>query len=382
MPAATGVSRRRLWLRLAIMALVLAVLGGLLYGFNWYRQRAIQQFFASNRPPPVPVEVATAELVQVPRSLAAIGTVAAVREVTVATEVPGTVAAIEFQSGDTVKARQPLVRLDDRFERAELAALQAQQRLAAQALERAETLRQRNVTSQVNLDQARAQLDQLNANLQRAQVAIDRKQVLAPFDGELGLRQVDPGQFVSAGAPVATLTDLGRLHVNFSLAEQARADARRGLAVEIRSDAFPGRVFAGTVSAVEPQVDPGTRAIRLQAVMDNPERLLLPGMFADVTVVLPPDPAAVTLPETALIATLYGDSVFLVREKAAQTGPPALAVERVLVRAGVRFAGQVAIASGVAAGDRAVISGQNRLSDGAAVTMAGTGGAASGAPTR
>ena len=351
------------------MAATLAIAGAGLYGFNWYRQRAIAQFFAANRPPPVPVAVAKARLSMVPRSLSGIGTLASVREVTIATEVAGTVVAIEFQSGQSVRAGQPLIRLDDRLERAELAAMQAQRRLAEQTLERTRTLRERSVTPQATLDQAQAQVEQLAANAQRVQVTIDRKLVTAPFDGELGIRQVDLGQFLSPGAAIVTLTDLTRLHVNFTLPEQARGVLRAGLAVEVRSDAFPGRLFKGSINAIDPQVSPGARAIRAQAALDNPERLLLPGMFADISVILPPVPNVVTLPETALIYTLYGDSVFIVHERADGADKPAVTVERVLVKAGERFAGNVAILDGIKAGELAVISGQNRLSDGAAVTI-------------
>ncbi len=366
--------------RMAIMAAVLVVIGGALYGFNWYRQRAIDQHFSSNRPPPVPVAVVEAQLSSMPRRLAA-SSLAAVREVTVATEVAVIVAAIEFQSGQSTKAGNMLIRLDDRAERAERAAQQAQLRLAQQTLSRAETLRERAVTAQATLDQAVAQVEQLTANVQRAQVAIDRKLITAPFDGELGVRQVDLGQFLSPGSNIVTLTDLSRLYVNFSLPEQARQQVRAGLPVEIRSDAFPGRTFPGIVTAIDPQVDPGTRAIRVQATMANPERLLLPGMFADVTILLPAGPDAVTLPETALIYTLYGDSVYVVREKPAADGKPQLTIERVLVKVGERLAGRVAIVSGVNAGERAVVSGQNRLTDGAAVTIA-TSGAASDTPAK
>lgn len=368
-----GPPRRRIALRVGLVALGLVVLGGALYGFNLYRQRAVAQFFVSNKPPPAPVSVVAAEIADVPRRLLGIGSLTALREVTIATEVAGLVSAIEFRSGQHAEANQVLVRLDDRSEQADLVALRAQQKLAEQTLQRLSTLLSRNATAVANVDQARAQLDQLNANIQRQHVAIDRKVIQAPFPGELGLKQIDIGQYIGPGTAIVSLTDLDRLLVDFTLPEQTRPSLRQGLSVEVRVGAFPQEVFPAELTAIDPQVDQGARAIKLQATMSNPQRRLLPGMFADVAVVLA-SYRSVIVPETAVVSTLYGDSIYVVRQKDNAGGPPvSAAVERVLVKVGERFSGQAAIQEGLKPGELVVTSGQNRLSDGAAVAVSTTG---------
>lgn len=363
------IRRRAVFWRVAIMTLlVLLVLGGL-YGFDRFRDQAIADFFAKNQPPPTPVAIAVAKLEDVPRYLPAIGTLAAVRQVTVAPEVAGRVTTISFEAGAKVAAGDPLVQLNDKTERADLLALKAQARLAELNLARSRELLERQAAAKATVDQQQAQLDEINANIQKTEAQIAYKLIRAPFDGVLGIRQVDIGQFLNAGTPIVTLTDLSRLYVNFTLPEQARPQLAVGQPVEITNDAFPGKVFAAEVTAIEPQVSVETRSIKVQATMENPEQLLLPGMFANVRVVLPPQKNVVTIPETAVDYTLYGDSVFVVREEKAENGTPALKVVRTPVETGDRFMERVVVLKGVAPGDRVAASGQLKLSNGAPVTI-------------
>lgn len=363
------IPRRAVFWRVAIMTLlVLLVLGGL-YGFDRFRDQAIADFFAKNQPPPTPVAVAVAKLEDVPRYLPAIGTLAAVRQVTVAPEVAGRITTISFEAGAKVAAGDPLVQLNDKTERADLLALKAQARLAELNLARSRELLERQAAAKATVDQQQAQLDEINANIQKTEAQIAYKLIRAPFDGVLGIRQVDIGQFLNAGTPIVTLTDLSRLYVNFTLPEQARPQLAVGQAVEITNDAFPGKVFAAQVTAIEPQVSVETRSIKVQATMENPEQLLLPGMFANVRVVLPPQKNVVTIPETAVDYTLYGNSVFVVREEKSEDGTPALKVVRTPVETGDRFMERVVVLEGVAPGDRVAASGQLKLSNGAPVTI-------------
>jgi multidrug efflux system membrane fusion protein len=217
---------------------------------------------------------------------------------------------------------------------------------------------------------------------------IAQKLVKAPFDGELGIREVELGQYVGSGTRLVTLTDLDTLYVNFTVPEQARAAVRTGQAVDVTVDAYPGRTFAAELTTVEPQIDPGTRTIRLQATMPNPDRLLLPGMFANARIVLPPKPDTVTVPETAVTHTLYGDSVFVVVPQdsgatatanaaaaAAPAGartdgqPPVQKAVQTFVRTGEVANGRVAILQGVRPGDVVVSSGALKLQNGAAVRV-------------
>lgn len=357
-------------LRILIALLLIAALLGGLWWFNEFRKQMIASFFAGNVPPPTPVQVAEAVQETVPRHLGAIGTLEAVREVTVAPEVAGRVTEIHFESGATVAAGAPLVQLNDSTERADLLVYRAQARLAELNLERSLSLLPRQAVPQTTVDQNRAELDQANANIKRIEAEIAQKLIRAPFAGDLGIRAVNLGEFVGAGATLVTLTDLSKLLVNFTLPEQNRSRLHVGQAVRIESDAFPDRAFDGVITTVDPQVSAETRAIKIQATLDNPNRELLPGMFANVRVVLPAEPNVVVIPETAVDYTLYGDSVFVVRQQAGKDGAPALIATRVPVETGPRAANRVEIRRGVQAGDRVIVSGQLKLSNGAAVAIA------------
>jgi membrane fusion protein, multidrug efflux system len=362
-------TRKRLAWRMALATLVVAVVLGGLYGFARFRENAIAEFFAGNKPPPVPVAAAEARREDVPQYLDGIGTLAAMREVTVAPEVGGRVNEIFFEAGARVQAGAPLVQLNDRTERADLAALRAQARLAELNLARSRELLERQAAARATVDQQQAQLDEVKANVEKIEAQIGYKLINAPFDGVLGIRQIDIGQFLAAGDPVVTLTDLSRLYVNFSLPEQTRSRIEVGQPAEITTDAFPDRVFEARITAIEPQVSAETRAIRVQATMDNPGQRLLPGMFANVRVVMPALAGAITIPETAVDFTLYGDSVFALREETAPEGGAVLKAVRTPIRTGDRFAGRVVVVSGLAEGDRVAASGQIKLSSGAAVTI-------------
>ncbi|WP_431859732.1 efflux RND transporter periplasmic adaptor subunit [Azospirillum sp.] len=364
------VSRRGLIVRLIVTALILALLGGALYGFNTFRAKAISDFFANNKPPPTPVALAEATVQSIPKYLTAIGTLAASRQVTVAPEVAGRVTQITFESGARVKAGDPLVQLNDAIEQADLLAQRAQARLAELNLERARDLRRSQATPQSSVDQYQAQLDEITANQKRSQALIGQKLIKAPFDGELGIRQINVGDYVNPGATIVTLTDLSTLYVNFTLPEQTLPRLSVGQRVLINADAFPGRDFEATIGTVEPQISADTRAIKVQATLDNRERLLRPGMFANVRVVLPPQPDTLTVPETAVDYTVYGDSVFVAKNEKAEDGTDRLVVQRVPVKVGDRLPNRVEIRSGLTPGDRVVVSGQLKLANGAAVVPA------------
>ncbi len=208
----------------------------------------------------------------------------------------------------------------------------------------------------------------------KTKALIEQKLIRAPFAGELGIREVQLGQYVQPGTTLVSLTDLDTLWVNFTLPERDRSKLAVGQPVDIQVDAYPGRFFKGKLTAIEPQVDPTTRVIRLQATLGNPDHLLLPGMFANARLELPPTPDVVTVPETAVTSTLYGNSVFLV-EKAgeaqggARGGKEQLQAKQTPVTTGQRFDGRIAIRSGIKAGDLVVASGQIKLFNGAVVTV-------------
>ena len=356
-----------------IVGLLLAVLVGGLVGFNAFRTKMITQFFANNKPPPASVSVAEAKTEVIPNLLTAVGDLAAVHQVNVTSDVSGRITDIMFTAGSTVQAGSPLVQLFDGPDQGDLASFKAQATVAQLSLDRAKQLAARQFGPQSTVDSAQAAYDQANAGIAKTQAIISQKLVRAPFDGELGVRHVEVGQFLTAGTQIVSLTDLSELYANFTVTEKDSAQLKVGQTVRIAVDAYPGRAFEGKITAIEPQIATDTRNIRVQATIANPDHILKPGMFATTTVVLPDKPAVVTVPETAVDYTLYGDSVFLITKKKEDDGKTSLTAVRTFVRTGNRIEGRAEIVSGLKAGDRVVAVGQLKLQSGAAVAISSDG---------
>jgi len=352
-----------------IVGVLLALLVGGLVGFNAFRTKMIAQFFANNKPPPAAVTVAEAKSEVIPNLLTAVGDLAAVHQVNVTSDVSGRITDIMFTAGSSVKAGTPLIQLFDAPEQADLASFRAQATVAQLSLDRAKQLASRQFGPQATVDSTQAAFDQANAGIARTQAVISQKLVRAPFDGELGVRKVEVGQFLTAGTQIVSLTDLSQLYANFTVTEKDSAHLKVGQVVRIAVDAYPGRSFEGKISTIEPQIATDTRNIRVQATIDNPEMILKPGMFTTTTVVLPDKPAVVTVSETAVDYTLYGDSVYLITEKKEDDGKTSLTAVRTFVRTGNRIDGRAEILSGLKDGDRVVAVGQLKLQSGAAVTI-------------
>jgi membrane fusion protein, multidrug efflux system len=352
-----------------IVGLLLALLVGALVGFNWFRSYKIAEFFANNKPPPVSVSVGEAKSEVIPNLLTTVGDLAAVHQVNVTSDVSGRITDIMFAPGSNVKEGTPLVQMFDAPEQADLASFKAQATVAQLSLERAKQLAARQFGPQATVDQAQAAYDQAVAGIARTQAIISQKLVRAPFDGELGVRHVEVGQFLTAGTQIVSLTDLSELYANFTVTEKDSGELKVGQRVTISVDAYPGRRFEGKITAIEPQIAIETRNVRVQATIANPDRILKPGMFATTTVALPDNPPVVTVPETAVDYTLYGDSVFLIAETKDNNGKSGLSAVRTFVRTGKRVNGRTEIVSGVKPGDRVVAVGQLKLQSGAAVTI-------------
>lgn len=352
-----------------IVGLLLVLLVGGLWGFNAFRAKMIGQFFANMKPPPATVSVADAKMEVVPRLLTGIGDLAAVHQVEVTPDVSGRVTKILFESGATVKKGDPLVQLFDDPEQSDLASFKAQATSANLTLERAKALLAKQSGPQATVDTAQAAFDQANAAVTKTETIISQKLVRAPFDGELGVRKIDLGQFLSAGTQIVSLTDLSKVFLNFTITEKDRSVLAVGQTVRVNVDAYPNRKFEGKITTIDPQINSDTRNVRVQATLDNADRALKPGMFASTTVVLPPDPPVLVVPETSVDYTLYGDSVYRVVEKKDEKGEPSFSVERVAVRVGARVDGKAVILNGLNAGDRIVAVGQLKLQPGAAVAI-------------
>jgi multidrug efflux system membrane fusion protein len=301
--------------------------------------------------------------------LTAVGDLVAVHQVNVTSDVSGRIIDIMFTAGTTVSAGSPLVQLFDAPEQGDLASFKAQATGAQLALDRAKQLAARQFGPQATADAAQATYDQANAGIAKTLAIISQKVVRAPFDGELGVRHVEVGQYLTAGTQIVTLTDLSTLYVNFTVTEKDSAALKVGQTVRILVDAYPGRTFESKITTIEPQIAADTRNIRVQATLGNPDNILKPGMFATTTVVLPDKPAVITVPETAIDYTLYGDSVFLITEKKTDDGKTSLTVVRTFVRTGNRVNGRAEVLSGLKPGDRVVAVGQLKLQSGAAVAV-------------
>jgi multidrug efflux system membrane fusion protein len=301
--------------------------------------------------------------------LRAVGDLAAVHQVNVTSDVSGRITEILFTAGATVKAGSPLVQLFDAPEQGDLASFKAQATVAQLSLDRAKQLAARQFGPQATVDSTQAAFDQANAGIAKTQAIISQKLVRAPFDGELGVRHVEVGQFLTAGTQIVSLTDLSAVYANFTTTEKDSATLQVGQTVRVVVDAYPGRKFEGKITTIEPQINTDTRNIRIQATIENPDRILKPGMFATTTVVLPDKEAVVTVPETAVDYTLYGDSVYLITENKTDDGKSNLTAVRTFVRTGDRTDGRVVITSGLKPGDRVVAVGQLKLQSGAAVAI-------------
>ena len=355
---------------LVIVGLLLAVVLGSLYGFNRFRSQAIATYFANNKPPPAQISAAVVTTEAVPRFASGIGSATAVHQVTINPEVGGRVTKIFFEPGASVKAGDPLVQLNDGPERGDLASYEAQAHWAETTLQRSSQLAQRQFEAKETVDQKQSQLDQAKAMIAKTNALIAQKLIRAPFSGQLGTRQVEVGQYLNPGARIVTLTDLSTLYVNFTLPSQMRPQVSVGQRVNVTADAFPGRTFGAEVTTIEPQISADTRTMTIQATMPNPDSALLPGMFVNAAVVLPPQPDMMVLPETAVEYTLYGDSVYVIREDGKDaTGHPILKAVRTPVKTGARWGNKVTIHEGLKPGDRVIAAGQVKVQNGAQVAI-------------
>lgn len=365
--------RKRMLMMLSIVTVVVAILGF----FKYQQFQTAMAEFASFQQPPEAVTTVVAEPQQWDSTLQAIGSVAAVQGVSVSADLPGLVERIEFDSGDAVRRGDVLLKLDTRQEQAQLAAAQAQRNLARIQLDRMAGLREKGVTSQAELDTAQAAYEQAEARVGEIEAAIARKTIRAPFSGVLGLRQVDLGQYVSGGDPLVSLQSLDPIRVVFSVPQQQVGRLRAGTPVTVRAEiadesAGEGAVRLtrqGRVTAVDSVIDEATRNIRVQATFDNPQGMLRPGMFVDVTAETGAEVPVIAVPASAISYAPYGDSVFVVEPMEGPDGQPYQGVSQRFVEVGPARGDLVAILSGVEPGSEVVTSGVFKLRNGVAVQV-------------
>jgi len=356
---------RRMILMLAMTAVLLAALG-----FVKFRQ--IQQGIAQAaafQPPPEAVTTIVTHQARWATTLSAVGTVAAVQGVAVSADLPGIVVRIAFQSGDSVYAGDVLVELDTRQEQAQLAAVEADRDLARLNFERLSGLVDEGAISRADYDRAAAEEKQTEAKVGEIRATIARKTIRAPFSGILGIRQVNLGQYMSAGDAVAPLQSLDPIYVNFSVPQQDASQTPVGRNVRITTTDFSGVEFAGRVTAINSIVDQATRNIQIQATLANQDGKLRPGMFVQTEVVLGSSHSVVPLPASAISYAPYGDSVFVVTDLKDPKGQTYRGVHQQVVKLGPSRGDQIAVVSGIKPGEEVVTSGVFKLRNAAAVLV-------------
>jgi RND family efflux transporter MFP subunit len=353
------------------LALLAAVTGGLAY-FQFAVKPVMIKTFMAAAFAPKPTAV-TAEVVKDekwPPELTAIGTLRAYQGVIIAPQAAGVVTAKHFESGDDVEEGALLVNIDDSVEQADLANGLAQLKNDQATLGRQKTLLAQGNTPQSSVDAAIAARDSAAATVERTRAVIAQKAIRAPFAGRLGLRNVDIGQYVAVGTSLVTLQQLDPIYADFPAPEEALRSLAVGEAVSMTVDAIPARTFNGKIEAIDARVSAESRNVMVRAVFANPDRKLLPGMFANLTVTTGAPASVLTVPRTAIVYSLYGDNVFVVRAAphareeggvSNNGGPSGLIVERRFVRVGAARGERIAIKEGLRAGERVVTAGQIKL---------------------
>jgi membrane fusion protein, multidrug efflux system len=358
--------RARRWV---IAALCLLGILLVLVGIKAWQIVTMVNLGKTMRPPPESVTAAQAKSVQWRPVHSAVGTLVAVRAVTLSAELTGMVREIAFENGSMAKQGQLLVRLDTSAEQAQLEGALADEELAKQTLERAKRLRKDLVNTEVDLEAAEARAVQTTAAVTNLRAIIAKKVIKAPFDGRVGIRQVELGQVLSPGTPIISLQTVTPIYAEFQLPQQALADVKLGQRVSLKVDVFPGREWTGTITTINPEVDPSTRNVRMRATVENKDGMLTPGMFANVDVYADHDETVLIVPVTSILFAPYGDSVYVLEQDKDADGKAPLTAKQRFVRVGERRGDFAAILSGLKDGETVVSNGAFKLRNGMAVQV-------------
>lgn len=332
--------------------------------------RAMAAMGAKMMPPPTTVTSAVVKEEDWAPTLSAVGSISAVQGAVVATELGGVVSKIAFNNGSTAKKGDMLVQLDTSAEEAQLHSAEADLNLARADLDRSRDLAVRKVISKADLDAAESKFNRLNAVVDQMRSNIRKKTIVAPFDGQLGIRQVNVGQSIDARQPVVQLTALDPVYVDFALPQQELTKLSTGLEVRVRTDAVPGREFKGKLTAINSMVDSVTRNVTVQGILENPDHALRPGMFAKIDLFLPEKHKALVVPGSAVSYAPFGDSVFVIeKKKDDKTGKESQSIRQQFVRIGEARGDLVSIVDGLKPDEIIVSTGVFKLRNGMAVTI-------------
>lgn len=357
-------------IRIFIVTIGLLVLIGVLGGLKVSQFQAMAQAGASMVPPP---EVVSSQAVkrenweQVRRS---VGSLEAVRGVTVTADFSGRVDSVLFVSGAEIKKGGLLLQQNTDAEQAQLRAAQANLALAKANLTRSKELLAKRVASQSQYDAADAEYKAAQAQVENIEVTIAKKTISAPFDGRLGIRQVNLGQDIQQGEPIVSLQADEEMLINFSLPQKDLAVLSLGLVVRVTTDAVPGREYTGIITAINPEVNVKSRNVLVQAKLNNDNhKSLMPGMFASVVVVLPKQRSVLSVPATAISYATYGDSVFVLHEEKNEAGNAAVVATQQFVQLGEARGDHIEILKGITEGQAVATAGIFKLRNGASVTI-------------
>ncbi|MEX2476321.1 efflux RND transporter periplasmic adaptor subunit [Marinobacter sp.] len=350
--------------RFLIVILFLGVVLGGIFGYKFYQFGQMKEQLSK---PQSPAEISTtkARSGQWTPAIKAVGSVEAVNGIEVANEVPGVIERISFESGDTVSKGDVLVRLDAAIDEAALRTRRAESQLAEQEFKRVSDLLPKRAVSQSQFDESQANFDAARARVNEAEAKLNKKVIRAPFDGKLGLRMVDQGEYIPTGTPIVEINMLDPIYVDYTLSEKNLSRVARDYDVNVTVAALPEKTFSGQVSAINTSVNPETRTVRIRATIANPDNELRPGMFATIHTQQPEDRDVVTVPQTAISYNTYGDFVFVLEKN--EEGE--LIVNRRSVQTGEVREGQTAIEDGLNEGEEVVSKGLLRLRAGQRVSV-------------
>lgn len=356
-------------LRMIVMLLLVGLVFGGIYGLQQFRNQMIAKAIRGHGIPPQTVSTVVAEKSSWQPTAQAVGTLRASKATQLSAEVGGLITAIPFESGKHVKKGQTLLELNADPLKAQLAQFKANAELARQNLTRDRAQLKIQAVSQAVVDSDAATLKSAEAQIATQQALIDQKIIRAPFSGVLGIRQVDLGQYLAPGTTIVSLQQLDPIYIDFTIPQTQIDLIHLDETVAVETDARPGKTFEGKITALEPQINTATRNLTVRAAIDNPKSELLPGMFATLTIKQGPPQEFLTLPSTAIAFNPYGSTVFVVDHGKSKEGKETLTVSQHFVTTGATRGDQIAVLTGIKAGDTVVTSGQIKLRNGAPVLI-------------
>lgn len=350
--------------RFLIVIIFLGVVLGGIFGYKFYQFSQMEKQLSQPQPPAL-ISATSAKAENWTPELKAVGSVEAINGIEVANEVPGVVETISFESGDTVEKGDVLIRLDAAIDEAALRTRRAEAQLAEQEFKRVSDLLPKRAVSQSQYDEAKANFDAARARVNEAEAQLSKKVIRAPFNGKLGLRLIDQGEYIATGTPIVEINMLNPIYVDYTLSEKELPRVASGYDVIATVAAVPDSTFKGKVSAINTSVNPETRTVRIRATLENQDNLLRPGMFATVSTRQPNEREVITVPRTAISYNTYGDFVFVVEEN----DDGAMVVKRRTVQTGNTREGRVAVIEGLQEGEQVVSKGLLRLRAGQRVEI-------------